>query len=82
MDFLNDVIKVNVFNFKKMKVLMYGILGRILFSDMGWHISRSSATLKCQWLLFSNALNCPSISLAPRMLVVQCPIDQAEMGGK
>ncbi len=52
---------------------------------MGWWIcptTRSSTALKCHWLLFSNAVNCPSISLAPRILLGQCPIHRAEMGGK
>lgn len=53
--------------------------------EMGWRIcptTSSSGALKCHWLLFSNAVNCPSISLAQRMLLGQCPIDRAEMGGK
>lgn len=52
---------------------------------MGWRIcptTRSSTALKCHWLLFNNAVNCPSISLAPRILLGQCSIHRAEMGGK
>lgn len=45
-------------------------------------ITRPNTKLKCNWPLFSKADYNPSISLAPRMLNGQCPIDRAEKGGK
>lgn len=51
-----------------------------LCMDTSLIINRPNGAVKCHWLLFSYALNCPSISLAPRMLMGQCPIDQAETG--